>query len=117
MRLAVSYAAQPGSPLVMKSTQTWWAWSATAWAGVSPIRGRTSSRLMVSNTKGISAAWHAPSRWLAVGRGVVETVEPGAAGPDAARASATRMAGMRKNQSVTTAARMSPALAPGRLAR
>jgi hypothetical protein len=37
--------------------------------------------------------------------------------PESARTSATRMAGMRKNQSLITAAARSPGLASGRLRR
>src|ERR1039457_88678 len=72
---------------------------------------------MVSNTNGISAPWHAPSRWLSSGSGRSKRYIQVPGVPAAARASATRMAGMRKNQSLITAASRSPGLASVRLAR
>src|ERR1039457_5458340 len=91
--------------------------SATACAGVSPMRGWVSSRVMVSNTNGISAPWQAPSLWLASGVGESKREIQGEGGPGGGGGAATRMGGILKNQSVSTAARMSPGLAPGRLAR
>jgi len=72
---------------------------------------------MVSKTKGISTAWHAPNPSLTCGSGQSKRYIQVLAQAEAARASATRMAGTRKNQSLMTAARVSPGVRPGRLAR
>ena len=101
----------------MKSTHTRWVRSATAEEGASPISGRSSARVAVSNTNGISAAWQAPNPWLSRGSGWSNRYIQVSPAPAEARASATRMGGMRKNQSVITAASRSPGLAPGRLPR
>src|SRR6202050_2266663 len=112
-----SYGAQPGSPLLTNSTQTRCTRSATGCEGASPSRGRTSSRVIVSNTNGSSAPWQAPSPWLSPGSGESNRYIQVAARPAAQCASATRIAGTRKNQSRITAPRTSPAPPEGRLAR
>ena len=73
--------------------------------------------MTVSKAKGISAAWQAPNRWLSAGSGRSKRYIQVPAAPAAALASATRIAGIRKNQSLTTAARTSPGLAAGLLER
>ncbi len=69
VRLAVSYAAQPGSPLVMKFHPHLVGLVGDGLGGRVADQGTDLVAGEVSNTKGISAAWHAPSRWLASGPG------------------------------------------------
>ncbi len=69
VRVAAVYGPQPGSPVLMKFTHVEWAVSATAWDGVSPMRGAVFFTARLSKTKGTSTRCADPSPPLAGGSG------------------------------------------------